>query len=107
VNQAEAANDLHPLSPRAYDREFLDWVKGFPCARCGAAPPSDPHHLRSGGMGLKCHDYESLALCRKCHDFVENKGKKTFAQEMGDKIEEARILYLSTYIYAKKVEGIY
>lgn len=99
VEQAVVA--VAPYSVRIRNKEYLDWVKKFPCARCGKPGPSDPHHLRGGGAALKCHDYETIPLCRICHNYLEHAGKQTFAREMEGRIEEAQIKCLTSYIHAK------
>lgn len=40
-------------------------VKGLPCCVCGAAPPSEAHHCRSGGMARD--DMKTIPLCVACH----------------------------------------
>lgn len=53
------------------------FVAGLRCIRCGAAPPSDPHHLKflqPRAMALKAGDQWCIPMCRRCHDAVENAG---------------------------------
>ena len=40
-------------------------VKGGPCVCCGAPPPSEAHHCRSGGMNRD--DMKVIPLCQPCH----------------------------------------
>ena len=40
------------------------------CMCCGAPPPSDPHHMATGGMGTKASDLLTVPLCRECHQRV-------------------------------------
>jgi hypothetical protein len=52
-------------------------VAGLRCIVCGAAPPSDPHHLKfmqPRAMALKAGDQWCVPMCRRDHDEVENAG---------------------------------
>ncbi len=53
------------------NKKFLDWVKSKPCLACGSVGV-DPHHMATGGTGLKCSDLFCIPLCRKCHTLVED-----------------------------------
>ena len=41
-------------------------VKGLPCGVCGAAPPSDCHHIMQG------KHYLCIPLCKSCHQSSHN-----------------------------------
>ena len=60
--------------------KHLAQVRKLPCCVCGAAAPSDPHHLRSSafgrGMGRKSGDEWVVPLCRGCHNRVHEEGSK-------------------------------
>lgn len=66
---------LRPQSPKrvAYRRSeagkaglaHMLRVKGLPCVCCGAPPPSDAHHCRSGGMARD--DFKTISLCYEDH----------------------------------------
>lgn len=45
----------------AKDRKYLAAVKELPCGVCGAAGPSDAHHIEQGLQ------YICIPLCRDCH----------------------------------------
>jgi hypothetical protein len=47
------------LTPK--ERAYLLTVKNLPCGVCGAAPPSDAHHIEQGLQ------YLTIPLCRDCH----------------------------------------
>jgi hypothetical protein len=47
------------LTPK--ERQHLSKVKSLPCGVCGAAPPSDAHHIIQGLQ------YLTIPLCRDCH----------------------------------------
>lgn len=52
----------------AEGQRALEWmrrVKGLPCMCCGAPPPSEAHHCRSGGMARD--DFKTIPLCADCH----------------------------------------
>ncbi len=49
-------------------REYMARVKALPCVVCGAAPPSDAHHVfhdRHGGR--KTSDFDTIPLCKPHH----------------------------------------
>ena len=45
--------------------EYMARVKEKPCCVCGAPPPSEAHHCRSGGMARD--DFKTIPLCIPCH----------------------------------------
>ena len=58
-----------PKEPAPQRRErHLQRVRELPCCICSAPPPSDPHHYGRRGVGQKADDYQTVPLCRRCHD---------------------------------------
>ncbi len=53
---------MHYAEPR--EAEF---IRGLPCCHCGAAPPSDAHHVLSKGAGEVTIPENLVPLCRNCH----------------------------------------
>jgi len=45
----------------AGEREHVTWIKGMPCACCGADGPSEAHEIEQGLW------YLSIPLCPSCH----------------------------------------
>jgi len=66
------SNRLHGSAfkvPKWRSTAFLRMVHEFPCSRCSACPPSDPHHFGSDhGKAQKVDDFRVVPLCRRCHD---------------------------------------
>jgi len=48
------------------ESEHMEWVKSQPCIVCGAAAPSDAHHVEQG-----LH-FATLPLCKDCHQGSSN-----------------------------------
>ena len=47
---------------------YMRAVKQLGCCVCGMPPPSDAHHCISGRYGTrKASDFETIPLCRNCH----------------------------------------
>lgn len=71
-------------------QEELEWmkrVKALPCVICGAAPPSDAHHVIHGRYGgRKPSGFDVIPLCKKHHqdgpEAIHN-GKETWAAKHG------------------------
>jgi hypothetical protein len=52
-------------------KKYLNFIKGRPCIFCGR--PGEPHHVRidgNHGVGIKPPDYDTVPLCRDCHNGV-------------------------------------
>lgn len=45
----------------ALERQWVQRVKEQPCSVCGAAGPSDAHHIKQG------NHFTVVALCKSCH----------------------------------------
>lgn len=57
---------MHSKNLTGKDREHLFSVKSLPCGVCGAAGPSDAHHIEQG-----LH-YLCVPLCKDCHQGSHN-----------------------------------
>ena len=62
-------------------------VKMLPCVICGAAPPSDAHHIICDRYGTtKSSDFETIPLCKRHHqvgpDAIHN-GKASWVEKYG------------------------
>lgn len=69
------------MTPRS--KEYLEFVRALPCAVCGKIGPSDPHHVESGGVGMKGSDGSVIPLCRKHHRRLEDIGHARAEKEFG------------------------
>jgi hypothetical protein len=52
-------------------KEYKAAVRALPCCACGVIPPDgcDPHHITYvHGIGKKSSDFETIPMCRGCHD---------------------------------------
>jgi len=47
-------------------RRYLSFIKELPCGVCGAAGPSDAHHIEQGLQ------YVCIPLCKDCHQGGHN-----------------------------------
>lgn len=57
-----------PVRGTVAAKAHLERVKGMPCVICGAAPPSDAHHVISGRFGsAKSSDFDTIPLCKAHH----------------------------------------
>ncbi len=57
------------------DEEYLAFVRGWPCALCGADPPSDADHiLNRQWRQVARNDYVTAPLCRVCHTMKHSVG---------------------------------
>ncbi len=52
---------MHSKNLKARERAHLARIKSMPCGVCGAAGPSDAHHIEQG------HHYLCIPLCKDCH----------------------------------------
>lgn len=63
-----ATNPIYQRSKPVRNRQYLRFVKRFPCVACGGTWRVDPFHTGSHGIGQKSSDMGCLPLCRRCHD---------------------------------------
>ena len=52
--------------PPYRNEDYLDFVRGLPCCATGVEP-AEPHHIDTGGTGMKCSDYLVIPLSRSVH----------------------------------------
>lgn len=82
---------------------YLAYVRTHPCAFCGQAPPSDPHHIATGpgesGMGRKVPDFQTVPLCRTCHDSYHRSDQESPLGAVGtlSRSETERLLWGAGY----------
>jgi hypothetical protein len=72
----------------APQRRHLAAVKSLPCGVCGAAEPSDAHHIKQH------RQYTCIALCKDCHqdNFMGWHGqKRMWAIKKMDEIDALNI----------------
>ena len=63
-----AQKPAKPVRGTAAARLWLERVKGLPCVICGAAGPSDAHHVYHDRYGTKKpSDFDTIPLCKWCH----------------------------------------
>jgi hypothetical protein len=60
------------------DKKYMEWIKTLPCIICQRNTPSDPHHTKTGGKGIKACDYTCVPLCHKHHVEIHTVGTRTF-----------------------------
>lgn len=49
-------------------KQHIERIKSMPCCLCGAAAPSDAHHILQGRIkGRRAHDFCTIPLCVTCH----------------------------------------
>jgi len=79
--------------PTAKEIAHLLFVKSCPCITCAAPPPSQAHHITSGGRRLG--HYYCLPLCYECHEgkFSIGNSKKSFVAKYG-----AEMLLLEKFV---------
>jgi hypothetical protein len=92
---------LFPKPVTYRNEDYLGYVRGLPCARCGRSGAVAAHQrcLGGGGMGLKPSDYHAVPLCWECHG-EEHRGAKTFWE--GVDLKMLVIGYLSEYVEGMK-----
>lgn len=55
----------HPENGRFEDKEYLAWIRTFPCTSCGALSGVEAHHH----WKTRWNDYTAIPMCVKCHEF--------------------------------------
>mgnify|MGYP001611544467 CR=1 FL=1 len=58
------------------DKKYLDYVRSLSCLICNKE--ASPHHIITGGIGMKCSDLFTIPLCYQHHHECHTKGKDTF-----------------------------
>lgn len=83
------------LKSEIRDDDYLEFIRHKDCLWCGDPGPNDPHHVGVHGdiTGGKVTDFNTVPLCRKCHNL----------QEAGDGFD---ILYYMRYIIKFNQEWI-
>ena len=84
---------------RVIDKNYREKVRLLPCIITGQPGPSDPHHVMTGGFGMKGSDLSVIPLSREIHRNVEDKGhawlEKTFGVRVGDLVAKTMHLVLT------------
>jgi len=63
---------------RRENPDYLQYIREQPCCFCDAPPPSDPHHWAGRGpRDEKRNDYETIPVCRTCHERWGTWGPRT------------------------------
>ena len=102
--------------PIPRDPIFLRFVSRLPCVATGTPAPeegwgldtiaivaNDPHHVGTGGKGIKGSDYTALPLCREAHDFYHAKGLRAFEKKYG--VNVAVALFQTLHLYVAEIEA--
>lgn len=91
-----------PATPRS--REYMDFVRGLPCAVTGKVP-SDPHHTLGRGMGIKGSDFSCIPLCREAHTYLHDHGVEEFQRYYGVNVAEVVADTLHMWITGKHIDS--
>ena len=51
----------------ARDRNYLRWIRRFPCVGCGSCRWIEAMHVGPHGIGQKASDFDALPGCPACH----------------------------------------
>ena len=95
---------IDPQQPRIRCEKFLTWVRTHPCCVCDSSGPSEAHHVYTGGMGLKTHDFHTIPLCTQHHREWHDRGQETFMKNHGETVNATRITLLASALVV--TEGI-
>lgn len=88
LRKVSAKRSFYRASKEGQDAlEYMLRVKGLPCVVCGAAPPSDAHHVIHDRFGSrKSSDWDVIPLCKAHHqdgpEAIHN-GKQTWREKHG------------------------
>lgn len=67
-------------------RKLLNAIKTLPCQHCGAPAPSDPAHSNQAahgkGKSIKASDVYVAALCRACHQEIDQGRRLSYAERV-------------------------
>lgn len=83
-----------PKSKRYESPQYLDFIRGLPCAVCGGQ--SEPHHTVS--RGASGSDLTCIPLCRKDHSYCHSTSKDVFENKANININDVRIKIMEKYI---------
>jgi hypothetical protein len=90
-------NEIKPSTPKS--ESYLEKVRNLPCCITGQPGPSDPHHVETGGFGMKGTDYSVIPLNRDIHRMVEDRGhiwlEEKFGVRVGDLVAKTLIKVLT------------
>lgn len=90
-----------PKIKTARSETYLAFVRSLPCCICGK-PYTVAHHAGTErGMGLKCSDFHTVALCASCHLETHQRGAKTFCAVHGLDMWELIAKTLEKYVEEK------
>ena len=83
---------------RPRDLEYMSFVRGLRCCRCGQGP-SEAHHAGDRAFGRKADDHTCIPLCNSCHVGIpklnEFPSKEARREWVDVKISETLSLFLS------------
>ena len=96
-----APRDWYRREQPERNREYLRFVKRFPCIGCGCTWWVDPCHTGPHGLGQKSSAYSALPMCRKCHDAFDQ-APRAFAEVHG--IDVAGLIEYFKGLWERKVE---
>lgn len=60
---------MFPKEKTVRDEKYKHWISTLPCLQCNTPGPSNPHHVFTGGVGVKCDDRFLVSLCTPCHNY--------------------------------------
>jgi hypothetical protein len=81
IPKVSAKKAAHKATERALGAaDHMAWVKSHPCCACGAAGPSEAHHVTG-----KRSDFRVIALCQPCHTGPNgyHKAKRSWRERHG------------------------
>ncbi|MBZ0158408.1 MAG: hypothetical protein K8I29_19595 [Alphaproteobacteria bacterium] len=76
---------------------FLEFTRRQSCL-IRKTPSPDPHHLFTGGMGIKCCDLYSIPLDRLVHDELHTIGRGSFENRHGIDLTRELLIHMARYI---------
>lgn len=79
-----------------------DACRELPCVRCGALPPSHPHHDPPRSCGGS--DRDTTPLCAPCHTLRHGLGVTSFWREVGLDPEDVKAA-VAEWVKAGKPQG--
>lgn len=90
----------HPENGRFEDKEYLAWIRTFPCTVCGSINNVEAHHH----WKTRWNDYTAIPLCVGCHEFGIHAAKSRMEWESshGLNLEHEIMRYNMLYIFLCK-----